>query len=178
MRAVVVEPDEALAVRIVEALGARGWSALTARGYLDGLELLRRARAITALCVAERLARFSGPDLLAALEREPGLGHIPAVLRVSQATSMVARALVVVGGSVVSVADPDVIADAVLRVAARPGAPGLAAPLHHGILQAPCECSRSAGPATSALGSDSSTLAGASLAALGELLVSHGVARA
>jgi hypothetical protein len=123
MRAVVVEPDGELRGRIVDALAARGWTVLTACGYRDGLALMRRARAIAALCVAERLARLTGPDLLAALEREPKLARVPAVLRVGNDGSLIARALRLVGAIVVVAADAEAIADAVVRAAALRDAP-------------------------------------------------------
>jgi CheY-like chemotaxis protein len=122
MRAVVIEPDAELSRRIVEALNARGWTVLTAHGYRDGLALVRRARAVAALCVAERLSQLTGPDLLATLGRDPGLARIPAVLRVAHDASLVARALARVGASVVSVRDAEVIADAVVRVSKPPTA--------------------------------------------------------
>jgi CheY-like chemotaxis protein len=119
MRAVVVEPDAELCRRITGALHARGWTVLTARSYRDGLALIRRARAVAALCVAERLSKLTGPDLLAKLERDPDLAQIPAVLRVAEQESLVARALTLVGAQVVADADAEVIADAVVRASKR-----------------------------------------------------------
>jgi len=119
-RAVIIEPDRELSERIEGALGARGWTVLTARGYHDGLALLRRVRAVGALLVAERLARMSGPDLLATIGRDPNLARIPTVLRVGHEASLLARAMAAVGAVITVTGDAETIANALIETAARP----------------------------------------------------------
>jgi DNA-binding NtrC family response regulator len=120
MQAVIVEPDRELSRRIAGALGARGWTVLTARGYHDGLALLRRVQAVGVLLVAERLARMSGPDLLATIGRDPALARIPTVLRVKHEASLLARAMAAVGAVITATVDAEAIANALVETASCP----------------------------------------------------------
>ena len=93
MTVVLVERDAALSRQIVAALRKRRCRPLVATDYASGLRLMRQNDSVAVLYLAEQLARRSGPDLLARLERERGLRPVPTVIRVSDDTGLMALAL-------------------------------------------------------------------------------------
>ena len=90
---VLIERDAPLRQKLVAALRRRRCRPMVATSYAGGIRLLRELDSIGVLYVAEQLARRSGPDLLARLEREPRLATIPTVIRVSEDGGMMAAAL-------------------------------------------------------------------------------------
>lgn len=90
---VLVERDAALSRKLVAALRRRRCRPLVATDYASGLRLMRQIDSVGVLYLAEQLARRSGPDLLARLERERALAPVPTVIRVGDDSGLMALAL-------------------------------------------------------------------------------------
>lgn len=88
----IVEGDAVLRRRVTSALRGVAHASFEAHDCASALQLLR-ATPIDVLYTAEHLARFSGPDLLARLERDGMLASLSVVVRVVDEASFIAIAL-------------------------------------------------------------------------------------